>query len=128
MSTSYPRAAPPAASISLAVSRAPSALRSKTATLQPSPASVRQSCWPRLRAPPVTSATLPSRPRSIAPLFPLKRSGPLLHEGLDPLARVLGTDDLVEGACLDLDGLIDRRLDPVIDGLDDEPGCDRRPT
>src|SRR5262245_7871336 len=106
-------------------------------TRQPSAASVRQSCFPRLRAPPVTSATLPLMPRSTVnarsvrfrsciPLaspsaaarqatYPLARlalpslelSRPLLEEGLQSLSGVLGADHLVEGADLHLDGLVD---------------------
>src|SRR5512145_1923625 len=120
--------------MSLAVSTAPSPLRSSTMTRQPSPASVRQSCRPRLRAPPVTSATFPAIPRStasprlprsartpscirsprlrlrLALLFAFEVGGSLLEEGLEALRRVLGADDLVEGADLHLDGGVDVRL------------------
>src|SRR5713226_9397164 len=114
---------------------------SSTMTLQPSAARVKQSCLPRLRAPPVTSATLPLIPRSMPTPYPLASDGgalsgcsprtrgaqppavlqlalpplklrrALLEEGLDALARVLGADHLLEGAHLDLDGLVDGRLD-----------------
>src|SRR5262245_8681211 len=102
---------------------------SSTATLHPSAASVRQSCLPRLRAPPVTSATFPAIPRSIRrpALLALELSGTLLKERLDALARVLGPEALREGANLDLDRLIDRRLEAVVHGLDDEARGDRRP-
>src|SRR5205807_2038340 len=74
MSASYPRAVPPWSTISLAVSAAPSALRSRTTSLQPSEAKARQSAFPRLRAPPVTRATRPLIPRSMAYL-PLNWAG-----------------------------------------------------
>src|SRR5262249_11554508 len=100
-------------------------------------ASVRQSCLPRLRAPPVTSATLPSMPRftdrSTGPrssrriLAALELGGALGEERLDALAGVLRLERGQEGADLDLDGLIDRRVDAIVDGLDDEPRGDGRP-
>src|SRR2546429_844453 len=70
MSHAYPRARPPEASISPAAPAAPSPSRSRIAIAQPSPASPRASALPRLRAAPVTSATLPRMPRSI--YLPLK--------------------------------------------------------
>src|SRR5688500_15660263 len=92
---------------------------SKMTILQPSPARVRQSSLPRLRAPPVTSATRPAMPRSILLLaFEVRRA--LLEEGLDALARVRRPEHLLEGPRLDLEGLIDRRLDAVVHRFDDE--------
>src|SRR5437867_12580338 len=70
MSHAYPRARPPDASISPAAPTAPSPSRSRIAIAQPSAASARASAFPRLRAAPVTSATLPRMPRSI--YLPLK--------------------------------------------------------
>src|SRR6185369_8858501 len=125
MSTSYPRALPPWPVISAAVAVAPSALRSSTTILHPSAARAKQSALPRLRAPPVTRATRPLMPRSM--LFAFELGGALLEEGLDPLARILRLENLLEGAHLDLDGLIDGRLDAIVHRLDDEARRDGRP-
>src|SRR6266511_620992 len=93
--------------------------------LQPSPARARQSALPRLRAPPVTRATRPLMPRSTLSALEFGRA--LLKEGLDTLARVFRLEDLLEGAHLDLDGVVDGRLNAVVDRLDDEAGGDGRP-
>src|SRR5215468_8778164 len=70
MSQPYPRARPPKASISPAAWAAPSPSRSRIAIEHPSAARAWASALPRLRAAPVTSATLPWMPRSI--YLPLK--------------------------------------------------------
>src|SRR4029450_2599082 len=49
------------------------------------------------------------------------------EERLDALRGVLGLERFQERADLDVDRLVDRRLEPRVDGLDDEPGGDRRP-
>ena len=49
------------------------------------------------------------------------------EESLDALARVVGLERLNEGAKLDLDGLVDGRLQAVVHGLDDQPCGDGRP-
>jgi hypothetical protein len=67
----------------------------------------------------------PLMPRSM--LFALELGGALLEESLDPLARILRLENLLEGAHLDLDGLIDGRLDAIVHRLDDEAGRDGRP-
>ena len=85
MSQAYPRATPPAASISFAVSSAPSSFRSTIATLQPSAARRSASALPRLRAPPVTSATRSRMPRST--LLPLELRLALAEERLDAFRR-----------------------------------------
>src|SRR5213083_1665314 len=100
----------------LAVSSAPSALRSKIATRQPSAASTDASAWPRLRAPPVTSATRPRMPRS--KLSALELGLALGEECLDALGRVLGAERLEKRAALDLEGLVDGRVEPVVHGFD----------
>src|SRR4051812_13913045 len=126
MSHAYPRAVPPPPMISFAVSSAPSSLRSTIATRQPSAASSSASALPRLRAPPVTSATRSRIPRSIA-LLPLELRLALAEERLDALGGVLGAEDLQEGARLDLERLVDRRVEPVVHRFDDEPRRDGRP-
>src|SRR2546428_4491471 len=123
-SQAYPRATPPPAPIVFAVSSAPSALRSQTATRQPSAASTVASAWPRLRAPPVTSATRPRMPRSTLPA--LERGLALGEERLDALGGVLGAERLQKGARLDLERLVDGRREPVVDGLDEQARGDRR--
>src|SRR3989442_13610773 len=95
------------------------------ATRQPSAASASASARPRLRAPPVTTATRSRIPRST--LLPLEARLALGEEGLDPLGGVLRLQRLEEGAGLDLERLVDRPVQAVVDRLDDEPGGDRRP-
>src|SRR5262249_9963577 len=75
------------------------------------------------------AASWPWMPRSMAgPLLaPLEVRGPLLEERLEPLGGVLGADHLVEGANLDLDGLVDWRLQAVVHRLDQHPGGEGRP-
>src|SRR5262249_58725303 len=48
------------------------------------------------------------------------------EERLDAFGGVLGLEGLEERAHLDVDRLVDRRLEPLVDRLDDEPGRDRR--
>src|SRR5262249_56598449 len=48
------------------------------------------------------------------------------EECLDTFRGVLGLEGLEERADLDVDRLVDRRLEPVVDCLDDEPRRDRR--
>src|ERR1043166_4607353 len=118
MSHAYPRAWPPAAVISLAVSSAPSALRSTMASLQPSPASASASALPRLRAAPVTSATLPRMPRSItSPALELRLA--LAEEGLDALGGVLALERRHERVDLDVERARHRRLQPPVHALDE---------
>src|SRR5256885_12062639 len=124
MSHAYPRARPPEASISPAAPAAPSPSRSRIAIAQPSAASATASALPRLRAAPVTSAILPRIPRSI--LLPLEVRLALGEERLDAFRGVLGLERLEERADLDVDRLVDRRLEPFVHCLDDEPGRDRR--
>src|SRR5262249_51803152 len=92
--------------------------RSTIATRQPSAASASASALPRLRAPPVTSATRSRMPRSILPALELRLA--LGEERLEPLGGVLGTQRLEERARLDRQRLVDRRVEPVVDGLDQE--------
>src|SRR3989442_8748040 len=125
MSHAYPRARPPDASISPAAWPAPSPSRSTIAIAHPSAASVVASARPRLRAPPVTSATRPRMPRSM--LLPFEGRLALREERLDALRGVLGLERFEECAYLDVDRLVDRRLEALVDGLDDEPCGDRRP-
>src|SRR2546422_9316682 len=124
MSHAYPRARPPEASISPAAPAAPSPSRSRIAIAQPSAASATASALPRLRAAPVTSAILPRIPRSI--LLPLEVRLALGEERLDAFRGVLGLERLEKRADLDVDRLVDRRVEPFVDRLDDEPGRDRR--
>src|SRR3989442_5408913 len=125
MSHAYPRARPPDASISPAAWAAPSPSRSTIAIAPPSPASVVASARPRLRAPPVTSATRPRMPRSM--LLPFEVRLALGEERLDTLRGVLGLERFDERADLDVDRLVDRRLEALVHRLDDEPGGDWRP-
>src|SRR5262245_60754942 len=125
ISHAYPRARPPADSISLAAPAAPSPSRSTIATGQPSAASVVASALPRLRAPPVTSATRPRMPRSMR-LSPPEARLALGEERLDALRGVFGLQRFQERAHLDVDRLVDRRLEALVDCLDDEPGRDWR--
>src|SRR2546427_11830868 len=124
MSHAYPRARPPEASISPAAPVAPSPSRSRIAIAQPSAASATASALPRLRAAPVTSAILPRIPRSI--LLPLEVRLALGEERLDAFRGVLGLERLEKRAHLDIGRLVDRRVEPFVDRLDDEPGRDRR--
>src|SRR5438105_6612926 len=94
------------------------------ATRQPSAASTVASAWPRLRAPPVTSATRPRMPRSTLPA--LERGLALGEERLDALGSVLGAERLQECARLDLERLVDGRREPVVDGLDEQARRHRR--
>src|SRR5437660_7764775 len=124
MSHAYPRARPPEASISPAAPAAPSPSRSRIAIAQPSAASATASALPRLRAAPVTSAILPRIPRSI--LLPLEVRLALGEERLDAFRGVLGLERLEKRAHLDVGRLVDRRVEPFVDRLDDKPGRDRR--
>src|SRR5882724_1242539 len=124
MSHAYPRARPPEASISPAAPAAPSPSRSRIAIAQPSAASARASALPRLRAAPVTSATLPRIPRSI--LLALEVRLALGEERLNAFRGVLGLERLEERAHFDVDRLVDRRVESLVDRLDDESGRDRR--
>src|SRR5207253_5920298 len=124
MSHAYPRARPPEASISPAAPAAPSPSRSRIAIAQPSAASATASALPRLRAAPVTSAILPRIPRSI--LLPLEVRLALGEERLDAFRGVLGLERLEKRAHLDVGCLVDRRVEPFVDRLDDKPGRDRR--
>src|SRR5712692_10343340 len=85
---------------------------------QPSAARTVASAFPRLRAPPVTRATRPLIPRSTLLYFELRLA--LGEERLNALGGVLGAERLEERPHLDREGLIDRRLDPVVDGFDDQ--------
>src|SRR5687767_9707080 len=91
------------------------------AILQPSAASASASALPRLRAAPVTSATLPAIPRSMA-LFPLEVRLALGEERLDAFGGVLGPQRFQEGAHLDVERLVHGRLETLFDGLDRERG------
>src|SRR5207245_3687905 len=125
MSPPYPRARPPEPSISPGAPAAPSPSRSRIAIAQPSPARATASALPRLRAAPVTSAILPRIPRSI--LLPLEVRLALGEERLDAFRGVLGLERLEKRAHLDVGRLVDRRVEPFVDRLDDKPGRDRRP-
>src|SRR5258705_9552586 len=50
----------------------------------------------------------------------------LREEGLDALVRVLGLENLVEGAGFDLEGLVDGRVNTVVQCFNDEPRGDGR--
>src|SRR5262245_56551751 len=84
------------------------------------------SALPRLRAPPVTSATRPRMPRSMR-LSPLEARLALGEERLDALRGVFRLQRFEERANLDVDRLVDRRLEALVDRLDDEAGRDGRP-
>src|SRR5919204_2447602 len=127
MSHAYPRAARPPLSISRAVSVAPSALTSTIAILQPSAASVTASALPRLRAPPVTSATRSLIPRSIAYLPSLELGLALAEERLDAFGRIFRLQCLQERARLDLERLVDRLLETIVHRFDEQARGDRRP-
>src|ERR1043166_9585312 len=95
------------------------------ASLQPSPASASASALPRLRAAPVTRATLPRMPRSItSPALELRLA--LAEEGLDALGGVLALERRHERVDLDVDRARHRRLQPLVDGLDDGGHRERR--
>src|SRR5437660_442225 len=118
MSHAYPRARPPAAAISPAAPAAPSPSRSRIAIAQPSAASATASALPRLRAAPVMSATLPRIPRSILPALEVRLA--LGEERLDAFRGILGLERREECAHLDVDRLVDRRVESFVDRLDDE--------
>src|SRR5215470_4512743 len=123
-SQAYPRAVPPVAPMALAASSAPSAFRSQIATRQPSPASTVASARPRLRAPPVTSATRSRIPRSTSP--PLELGLALGEKRLDSLGGVLGAHGLDKQPRLDLERLVDRSVEAVIDDFDEQLRGQRR--
>src|SRR5712692_6264617 len=100
-----------------AASRAPSPLRSTIATREPSAASASASARPRLRAPPVTSATFPAMPRSIAISVGGGLDGPLRdlpREGNAPAEPALETASSGHGGMAPFP---DRLLVPFEHGL-----------
>src|SRR5258706_14621731 len=94
------------------------------ATRQPSAASTVASAWPRLRAPPVTSATRPRMPR--ATLSALERGLALGEDRLDALGGVLGAKRLQKGARPGLERPVEGLRHPVVDALADNAGAPRR--
>src|SRR5207249_9838243 len=90
----------------------------------PSAASAAGSALPSPGAAPVTSAILPRIPRSI--LLPLEVRLALGEARLGAFRGVLGLERLEKRAHLDVGGLVDRRVEPFVDRLDDKPGRDRR--
>src|SRR6266446_1939716 len=87
----------------------------------------RMSTAPRSRSIRATaSCTCPVSYPEVHPLSPLEARLALGEEGLDALRGVLGPERLQECAHLDLARLVDGRLEPLVNRLDDQARGDRR--